>query len=248
MSQGRTRRSDWLCRERPSPLTTARAKFASLCRERAFGLFGLRPYPLLHARCGNHALLNEFVAQCSEETRSQCQRHRGRLGSCRALQCEYLLDNPILVGFESFRRVYEGIDPVLRDLTERFGYYDLFLIEREQGRIVYSAVREVDLATSLRTGPYRESHLARVFEAAVSASNARFVALVDFDFYVPSNGVPAAFIAAPIFDAGESVGVLAFQLSLNRASERLLSVVTSLKSFIRIDQAELQEADLHEGI
>ena len=140
----------------------------------------------------------------------------------RALQCEYLLEDPIPAGFSAFRRVVDRIDPTVTRIAERFGYDDLFLIDPEHGRILYAVNPEVDLVTSLRTGPHRGSNLARAFEAAAAATTPDFVALVDFDFYLPSYGSPAAFMATPILDAGQLVGVLAFQLPVDQI-ERIMT-------------------------
>lgn len=43
--------------------------------------------------------------------------------------------------------------PFLRDFQKRFGFYDLFLVGAESGRIVYSVFKGLDFATSLIDGP-----------------------------------------------------------------------------------------------
>lgn len=99
---------------------------------------------------------------------------------------------------------------------ETFGYYDIFLIEADGGRVVYSVSKELDLATSLLTGPYRDSNLARAFKLAKLTSNEDDVITVDFEPYLPSLGAPAAFIASPIRHEGRTIGVLAFQVPIDR--------------------------------
>ncbi len=104
---------------------------------------------------------------------------------------------------------------VFRRVIETFGFYDLFLID-PKGRIVYSVFKEIDFATSLVDGPHRDSNLAAVFRLALIATEEDSPPLVDFRRYAPSYMAPAAFIAAPIRDAGQLLGVLAVQLPVDR--------------------------------
>lgn len=106
--------------------------------------------------------------------------------------------------------------PFLRDFRRRFGYYDLFLVDADTGRIVYSVFKELDFATSLIDGPYAQSGIGEVFREANQATSAEFVALSDFDPYLPSYQDPASFIASPIFEEGEKIGVLILQMPINR--------------------------------
>jgi PAS domain S-box-containing protein len=111
-----------------------------------------------------------------------------------------------------YEEAYAALEPLLRRLLQRHGYYDIYLIEHRTGRIVFSVEREADIGTSLLTGPYRTTNLARAFLAAREAPDPSAVALADFELYVPSRGEPNAFMAAPIMAGGERIGVLAVEL------------------------------------
>jgi PAS domain S-box-containing protein len=113
--------------------------------------------------------------------------------------------------------------PIIRSFQEKFGYYDIFLIDHETGNIVYSVFKEVDYATSLLTGPYKNTNFATAFQATKEASDKDFIKLVDFKPYAPSYNTPASFIASPIFNAGELIGVLAFQLPVETINEIMTS-------------------------
>ena len=97
---------------------------------------------------------------------------------------------------------------------ERFGYYDIFLIEPENGSIVYSVYKESDFGTSLFNGPHKDTNLAEVTRIALTLPPGQ-AAMVDFKKYGPSYEAPAAFIAAPIYENGTALGVLAFQMPLD---------------------------------
>lgn len=141
----------------------------------------------------------------------------------RYLQYHYIAANPNPVGKKHlldrgsdasrYGRVHEVFHPILRDLVDRLGYYDLLLIDLATGDVVYSVLKETDFATNLESGPYSDSKLAEAF-AAVKRSFDRGTAVVtDFGHHRPSYGRPAAFIASPVFDGPRSLGVVAFELS-----------------------------------
>lgn len=142
----------------------------------------------------------------------------------RFLQHAYLAANPHPVGKKQrllagsdgsgYSAVHRRYHPVFRNIIAKFGYYDMFLIN-PQGQIIYTVFKETDYATSLETGPYRDSNLARLVREVIASRRKGFTQLVDFESYAPSYGVPASFIAAPIHDGSRLVGVLAFQMPVD---------------------------------
>lgn len=159
------------------------------------------------------------------------------------LQYHYIANNPDPVGQKSlledagdgskYSQVHRRFHARFRKIVQEFGYYDLFLIDAETGSIVYSVEKEVDYGTNLYVGPYASSNLARVFEIAVERERG-FVLLTDFAPYTPSYEEPAAFIASPIYDGSQLVGVLAFQV----ATDRINRVMTSGQNW---EQVGLQQ-------
>jgi two-component system, sensor histidine kinase and response regulator len=119
---------------------------------------------------------------------------------------------------------YRQLDAHYRDHFKRFveqgaGYYDLFLISPD-GTIVYTQSHESDFATNLFTGPYSATGLGKVTRHALEKLE---YSMSDFEYYAPSNGAIAAFIAYPIIDDGNVEGVLALQFY----SERVFEVLTN---------------------
>ena len=116
---------------------------------------------------------------------------------------------------------YRQLDAQYREQFKRFveeaDYYDVFLIS-PQGEIVYTDAHEADFATSLITGPYRNSGLGVVTRAALNTLQA---GVSDFEHYSPSHGKIAAFMAFPIVVQGKLEGVLGLQIF----SERVFQVV-----------------------
>lgn len=100
---------------------------------------------------------------------------------------------------------------------EHFGYYDAFLIN-PRGDIVYSVAKESDFATSLETGPYRDSPLAEVYRR-VMANPAAGVDFSDFARYAPSGNDPAAFAGHAILKDAEVIGIFAVQIPAEPLNE-----------------------------
>lgn len=143
-----------------------------------------------------------------------------------ALQAQFIVLNPHAedardrldrpAGGGRYADVHARLNPYIRSVIRDGRYADLFLIDHETGRIVYTVAKELEFATSLLSGPYRDTRLSRAFRNARVAIDADFVRLVDFESYAPSLGAPAAFVAAPIFEEGRRVGVVALQIPLER--------------------------------
>ncbi len=125
-------------------------------------------------------------------------------------------DNLLSAGDTGYDRVHGRYHPWLRQLQLENGYYDVFLIN-PNGDIIYSVFKESDYATNLRDGEWRDSDLANVFNQAINGNLSKLgVAFTDFAPYGPSNDAPASFMAKPITDNGQTIGVLAYQMPLDR--------------------------------
>ena len=144
----------------------------------------------------------------------------------RILQFLYIAANPFNTGSKdildrskdssTYSRAHGLYHPIIQSYLKKFGYHDIFLVDHETGHIVYSVFKEVDFGTSLLTGPYRDTNFAQVFQEARSAGAKDFVRLIDFKPYHPSYNGQASFIASPIFDGTRQIGVLVFQMPVDR--------------------------------
>ena len=146
-----------------------------------------------------------------------------------ALQYQYIKANPNPLGQKDaliepsdssdYGRLHAEIHPYFRDFQQRFGYYDVFLVDADSGRIVYSVFKELDFATSLKSGAYANSGIGKVFQAASQASSPDFVTFSDFSPYTPSYQDHAAFMASPIYKGSNKIGVLIFQMPIDRIND-----------------------------
>ncbi|MEO1372746.1 MAG: cache domain-containing protein [Cyanobacteria bacterium J06635_10] len=151
-------------------------------------------------------------------------RPSGQAG--RYLQYKYLAKNPNPIGKKDslldagdgsfYNQVHKKHQTYFRKLIQKFGYYDLFLINHRTGDMVYSVYKETDYATNLLNGPYSRSGLADAVREVKNNPQAGSIQVVDFKPYRPSYEAPAAFVAVPIFSGFNFIGILAVQVPIDK--------------------------------
>jgi methyl-accepting chemotaxis protein len=155
----------------------------------------------------------------------------GELGPnpTETLQNLYIHRNPNPIGHKEdldnapdgskYSQLHAKYHPWFRNFLRRRGYYDIFLINTK-GDVVATVFKEADFATNLFHGTWKDTDLANVFRKALSGTKdtSHFS---DFRPYSPSNNVPASFIATPVYDHGQLIGALAFQMPIERINKTM---------------------------
>lgn len=147
-------------------------------------------------------------------------------GQQELLQKLYIEDNPHPTGQKEnldyapdgslYSQVHAMHHPWFRQFLRARGYYDIFLFDL-QGNLLYTVFKELDYATNLNRGQYRDTDLGNAFRAAASSSAEQGEQFFfDFKPYSPSHGAPASFISTPVFDGGRKIGVLVYQMPIDR--------------------------------
>ncbi len=109
---------------------------------------------------------------------------------------------------------------VLKEYVSSYDYYDLFLICKDHGHVMFSIGNEDDKGTNLGAGKYKHTHLAKLWERIVEDPK---VTVEDFQAYAPSAGIPALFIGAPIIRSdGVFIGVIALQIKVEMLNEAMV--------------------------
>ena len=150
-------------------------------------------------------------------------------GQRQKLQKAYITDNPHPTGQKEeldfakdgtrYSEVHKQYHPWFRQFLRERGYYDIFLFDLE-GNLVYSVFKELDYATNLEDGQYKDTDLGNAFRAAANGKNAGELSFFDFRPYAPSADAPASFLSAPVTDgSGQVIGVLAFQMPIDRINK-----------------------------
>jgi len=115
----------------------------------------------------------------------------------------------------TYSKVHAVYHPLMRTAAATVGFEDFMIVDPRTGRLIYTVDKDADFATSLRAGPYRKSKLAAAAARCATAPDPSATCLEDFSPYLPSDGAPEAFMAAPIVDQGVVTGVLVAELSVD---------------------------------
>jgi methyl-accepting chemotaxis protein len=125
-----------------------------------------------------------------------------------------------LANNSQYAELHSKYHPELRRFLQEFGYYDIFIVDIDNGDIVYSVFKELDFATSIKTGPYANSGIGEAFSAASNAQEGA-VYFSEFKQYRPSYDALAGFASTPIYSKGQAVAVLIFQMPMDRINNIL---------------------------
>jgi len=147
-----------------------------------------------------------------------------------ALQHEYIFKNPNTLGSKEkldkgkgtskYHNVHEKYHPSITNYLSSFGYYDIFIVDIETGHIIYSVFKELDFASSLKTGPNSNTNFADCFRKASELDEGKY-SFIDFAQYTPSYEAPASFVGTPIYDGNEKIAVAIFQMPLDAISSTM---------------------------
>lgn len=175
----------------------------------------------------------DFIPKLTENAGvpAQMEKYVPKASKTLLLQDLYIASNEFPTGKKYFlnraknnfeyNEVHATYHQEFKRFQESFGYYDIFLIDHETGNMIYSVFKEVDFATSLFTGIYSNTNFGQAVKSAASSNDKNFVKLVDFEAYDPSYGAPASFIACPVYDQETKVGILVFQMPINKINQLL---------------------------
>lgn len=122
----------------------------------------------------------------------------------------------------TYDQVHTKYHEKITHYLEKFKYHDIFLVNLE-GDIVYSVYKEVDFATNLVDGPYKNSNIALAYKEGMAMTAYDDYFIEDIEFYEPSYDAPASFIVSPIFDGNKKVGILIFQMPLDAIDSMMTS-------------------------
>ena len=143
----------------------------------------------------------------------------------QVLKAAYIRNNPNPLGEKhlldaamtgtAYDDVHARYHPWMRAHLLDNGYYDIFFFNT-RGDLIYSVFKEEDFATNFARdgGEWSGTDLGAAFRGAMALESGGF-AFFDFAPYAPSNDAPASFMSMPVFENGERIGVVAFQMPID---------------------------------
>lgn len=162
--------------------------------------------------------------------------HEGLDQQAIKLQELFIADNPNPIGKKelldqpvepsTYARLHAKIHPSFRKQLEGYGFYDIFLIEPNDGRIVYSVFKELDFGTRLINGPYSATNFGRAAQTMIETRGENGFVIADFKEYAPSYDAQAAFALFPVGQGQNFGGIFAVQLP----SELIAGILSKAES------------------
>ncbi|MCF6309905.1 MAG: methyl-accepting chemotaxis protein [Sulfurimonas sp.] len=114
------------------------------------------------------------------------------------------IDNPIV------KKATAPHERYFQKYMKEYGYYDIFVIDKKYGHVIYTAAKESDYGANLENGSLKNSGLGEVYRKVKELKRPVFV---DMEPYAPSNGAPAIFLGTPVMVDGNFEAILVFQIS-----------------------------------
>ena len=129
---------------------------------------------------------------------------------------------PYDVTTEEYLKILNKIDPFFNTYLNAYAYYDIFLIDKDHGHVMYTTKKEASLGTNLETGQYKNSGLSKLWERVVKDHKITFM---DFEQYEASIE-PTMFVGSPVLDKkGVMDGVIALQLCIKHINQLMQDLV-----------------------
>jgi class 3 adenylate cyclase/hemoglobin-like flavoprotein len=164
-----------------------------------------------------------------EELNPSVYRPTGQ--AARYLQYHYIASNPNPVGEKNklldagdgsdYSKTHAKYQKYFEGIVQKFGYYDLFLINPKTGDIIYSYFKETDFATNRLQGFYAQSSLTDLVQKVQSNPTQGSIQVADFKPYRPSYNAPASFVATPIYSGSNMIGILAVQIPIEKIDQAI---------------------------
>ncbi len=101
----------------------------------------------------------------------------------------------------------------LQTLADTIGGGDLLLISTlNDGEIVYSVDKQIDIGANLADGPYADNNLARAIIDQLPRTQTGSAVMTDFQVYIPAGGEPVLFAVSAVRSGTELIGALAVEV------------------------------------
>ena len=166
----------------------------------------------------------------------------------RILQYLYLAANQKPIGFKgtinkaddgsAYSYMHAQYHPEMIKFARKAGISDIIFVDYKTGYVTYSLEKNLDFATNLYEGPYKNSGLGMAFKKAIGQPVQGSVTCVDESLYAPALFQPSIFMSTPLFDGNQILGVVVFAINSSLLDNLLmfdkeeLSSGESLKTII----------------
>jgi PAS domain S-box-containing protein len=113
--------------------------------------------------------------------------------------------------------------PEMLKTLRNAGISDILFVDYKSGYVTYSVKKNLDFATSLFEGPYKNSGLGMAFKSAIAKATQGSVTFTDVTHYIPALYQPSFFISVPLFSGTQLIGAVVFELNTT-VLDKLLAI------------------------
>ncbi|EQC49620.1 methyl-accepting chemotaxis protein signaling domain protein [Bacteriovorax sp. BSW11_IV] len=115
----------------------------------------------------------------------------------------------------TYAKAHSKFHQSFKNYIEQFGYYDLFLISAKSNKVVYTVTKEIDFMADLTKGEFSNSSITQLYKKSLTTDG---VHISDIEKYFPSFNAPSQFVSYPIIADGKKIGVLVFQVPVDKVN------------------------------
>ncbi len=115
-----------------------------------------------------------------------------------------------LLNYPPLKEAYDKYIGYFKEYKEKYGFYDVFVVSPNSGRIVLSVSLEEDYGKELKS---ETNHLAKAWQTLKETKQGQ---ITDFELYEYSEMQPSMFFLEPVFLNQEYVGSVVVQISTNQ--------------------------------
>lgn len=179
----------------------------------------------------------------------------------RILQYLYIASNTLPFGMKgniakaddgsAYTYMHALYHPEIVQFARQAGVADILFADYSTGYVIYSLKKNLDFATNLFHGPYRNSGLGMAFKRAISQQEQGAISYTDATIYAPALNEAFVFVSTPVFNGSQLIGaiivsidsheftkLLAFQYDGTYRTESLKSVLVGEDLLYRCDDPE----------
>jgi PAS domain S-box-containing protein len=171
----------------------------------------------------------------SDDHRQQIMQYLYIAGNPRPIGSKHLLSRAS--DGSTYSNIHSQIHPAMMKYMRDAGISDMLLVDYKSGYVVYSVKKNLDFATSLYEGPFKNSALGIAFKSAIGLPSSEMVQFTDESIYVPAMLKPVLFVSAPLYSGLEIKGAVIFAVDAAALDGLLapvddeMTVAPVLKSF-----------------
>jgi PAS domain S-box-containing protein len=181
------------------------------------GFYNNEVLPVIEARTKENPRLQAFLPS---DTLQRIMQFLYLAGNTRPLGSKHLI-NKASDG-SNYSAMHSLYHPAMLNYARKAGISDILFMDYQSGYVFYSVKKNLDFATNLYNGPFKNSALAKAFRTAVGMP-AGSVRYTDESLYIPALLKPEIFISAPVFSGSQLVGAIVFSIDA-QALDNLLKV------------------------